>query len=41
MQEKEENAEDGVVKFAKVIEAEEKQVEVEKMITNLKKAKKP
>ena len=40
MQEKEEE-EDGVAKFAKEIEAEEKQVEVEKMISNLKKAKKP
>lgn len=40
VQEKEEE-EDGVAKFAKEIEAEEKQVEVEKMISNLKKAKKP
>ncbi len=40
MQEKEEE-EDGVTKLAKEIDAEEKQVEVEKMISNLKKAKKP
>ena len=41
VQEKEEMVEDGMAKFAKEIEAEEKQVEVEKMISNLKKAKKP
>ena len=41
VQEKEEMVEDGVAKFAKEIEAEEKQVEVEKMISNLKKAMKP
>ena len=39
VQEKEEE-EDGVAKLAKVIEAEEKWVDVEKMIANLKKAKK-
>ena len=40
VQEKE-TVENGVAKLAKVIEAEEKWVEVEKMIANLKKAKKP
>ena len=38
--EEKETVENGVAKFAKEIEAEEKQVEVEK-IANLKKAKKP